>query len=203
MAADRDDARSRRRLRPSRVSNRDTPLASSRAVPLPATIAGLASAPGSGDTVASMSSAARLLVVSPSARRLTARALRPSPTARGFSCPRSIARPRRRNSHEADRSPSPHQEPRDGRRGGHVRPPRRRDPPRLRPAHRLVDPPHPRAPRAGRRPHGVGLRARDRPPRRRDGHERSRGDEHRHAAVRRVHGLGPVRRASPVRCRTR
>ena len=57
--------------------------------------------------------------------------------------------------HEADRSPSPHQEPRDGRRGGHVRPPRRRDPAGLRPADRLVDPPHPRAPRAGRRPHGV------------------------------------------------
>ena len=77
-------------------------------------------------------------------------------------------------THEAHRSPSPHQEPRDGRRGGHVRPPRRRDPARLRPAHRLVDPPHPRAPRAGRRPHGGGLRARDRPARRRDGHERSR-----------------------------
>ena len=29
------------------------------------------------------------------------------------------------------------------------------------------------------------------------------GDEHRHAAVRRVHGLDPDRRASPVRCRTR
>ena len=88
----------------------------------------------------------------------------------------------RRGNHEADRSPGPHQEPRDGRRGGHVRPPRRGDPPRLRPADRLVDPPHPRAPRAGRRAHGVGLRARDRPARCRDGHERSGGDQHRHAA---------------------
>ena len=39
-----------------------------------------------------------------------------------------------------------------------------------------------------------GLRARDRPARRRDGHERSRGDQHRHAALRRVHGLDPDRR---------
>ena len=35
----------------------------------------------------------------------------------------------------------------------------------LRPAARLVDPPHPRAPRAGRRPHGRGLRPRHRPAR--------------------------------------
>ena len=38
------------------------------------------------------------------------------------------------------------------------------------------------------------LRARDRAARCRDGHERSRGDQHRHAAVRRVHGLDPDRR---------
>ena len=47
-------------------------------------------------------------------------------------------------------------------------------PPGLRPAHRLVDPPHPRAPRAGRRPHGRGLRPRHRPPRRGHGDERAR-----------------------------
>ena len=72
----------------------------------------------------------------------------------------------------------------------------------LRPAHRLVDPPHPRAPRAGRRPHGRGLRPRHRPARRGHGDERPGGDQHRHAAVRRVHGLDPDGRASPARCRT-
>ena len=77
--------------------------------------------------------------------------------------------------------------------GGHVRPPRRGDPARLRPADRLVDPPHPRAPRAGRRPHGRGLRPRHRPPRRGHGHERPGRHQHRHAAVRRLHGLDPAR----------
>ena len=70
------------------------------------------------------------------------------------------------------------------------------------PHHRLVDPPHPRAPRAGRRPHGRGLRPRHRPPRRGHGDERPGGHQHRHAAVRRLHGLDPDRRASPARCRT-
>ena len=134
-------------------------------------------APGR-DRVDLMSSAAALiLVVLCSARPpLRARALfRPSPQARGFSCPLSfVCESSRRGNHEADRSPGPHQESRDGRCGGHVRPPRRCDPSGLRPADRLVDPPHPRAPRAGRRPHGVGLRAHDRPPGCRDGHERSR-----------------------------
>ena len=78
--------------------------------------------------------------------------------------------------------------------GGHVRPPGRRDPARLRPAHRLVDPPHPRAPRAGRRPHGRGLRARDRAAGRGHGHEWAGGDEHRHPARRRLPGLDPDRR---------
>ena len=34
--------------------------------------------------------------------------------------------------------------------------------PGVRPDHRLADPPHPRAPRAGRRAHGRGLRPRHR-----------------------------------------
>ena len=38
--------------------------------------------------------------------------------------------------------------------------------PGVRPDHRQPDPPHPRAPRAGRRPHGRGLRPRHRPARR-------------------------------------
>ncbi len=78
--------------------------------------------------------------------------------------------------------------------GGHVRPPRRCDPPRLRPADRLVDPPHPRAPRAGRRPHGRGVRPRDRSSRGGHGHQRPGGDQHRHAPVRRLHGQRPDRR---------
>ncbi len=75
---------------------------------------------------------------------------------------------------ETDRSPGPHQEPRDAGGGGHVRPPRRRHPARLRPDPRLVDPPHPGAPRAGRRPHGRGLRPGHRPARRGHGDERAR-----------------------------
>ena len=66
------------------------------------------------------------------------------------------------STHETDRSPSADPQPRDGRHRSHVRPSRRRDPAGLRPADRLVDPPHPRAPRAGRRPHGRGLRPRHR-----------------------------------------
>ena len=49
-----------------------------------------------------------------------------------------------------------------------------RHPAGVRPDPRLADPPHPRAPRAGRRPHGRGLRPRHRPPRRRHGHQRAR-----------------------------
>ena len=48
-----------------------------------------------------------------------------------------------------------------------------------------------------------GYARRDRAARRRDGHERSGGDEHRHAAVRRVHGLGPDRRHHRPGRRTR
>ncbi len=59
------------------------------------------------------------------------------------------------------------------------------------PHHRLADPPHPRAPRAGRRPHGRGLRPRHGPPGRRHGDQRAGGHQHRHAAVRRLHGLDP------------
>ena len=57
----------------------------------------------------------------------------------------------------------------EGRRGD-LRPARRSDPAGVRPDHRQPDPPHPRAPRAGRRPHGRGLRPCHRPSRRRDGH---------------------------------
>ncbi len=49
-----------------------------------------------------------------------------------------------------------------------------RHPPGVRPDHRLADPPHPRAPRAGRRPHGRGLRPRHRPPGRGHGDQRAR-----------------------------
>ena len=77
------------------------------------------------------------------------------------------------------------------RRRGHVRPARRLHPARLRPDHRLADPPHPRPPRAGRRPHGRGLRPRHRPPGRGHGHQRPGGHQPRHAAVRRLHGLDP------------
>ena len=72
-----------------------------------------------------------------------------------------------------------------------VRPARRLHPACLRPAARVVDPPHPRAPRAGRRPHGRGLRPRHRPARRGDGDVRAGGDEPRHAADGRLHGLDP------------
>ena len=71
--------------------------------------------------------------------------------------------------------------------------------PGIRPDHRLADPPHPRSPRAGRGPHGRGLRAGDRPPGRGDGDERPGRDQRRHAARRRLHGLDPLRRASPAR----
>ncbi len=63
--------------------------------------------------------------------------------------------------------------------------------PGVRPAAGVDDPPHPRAPRAGRRPHGRGLRPRHRAPRRGDGDVGSGGDEPRHAADGRVHGLDP------------
>ena len=49
------------------------------------------------------------------------------------------------------------------------------------------------APRAGRRPHGAGLRARDRQGRRRDGDVRARRDEPRHAGRRRVPRLDAAR----------
>ena len=65
------------------------------------------------------------------------------------------------------------------------------DPAGVRPDHRFADPPHPRAPRAGRRPHGRGLRPCHGPSRRGHGDERPGGHEHRHAAVRRLHGLDP------------
>src|SRR5262249_58509531 len=68
----------------------------------------------------------------------------PRQQARGFSRPLTNQRNQPKRNHEADRSPSPHQEPRDGRRGGHVRPPGRRDSPGVRPADRLADPPPPR-----------------------------------------------------------
>src|SRR5215207_3426549 len=98
-----------------------------------------------------------------------------------------------RNDDETDGSPGPHQEPRDGGHRGHVRVARRGDPARVRPTDRLVDPPHPRPPRAGRRPHGRGVRPRHGPSRRGHGHERPGGHEHRHRPVRRLHGLRPDR----------
>ena len=63
--------------------------------------------------------------------------------------------------------------------------------PGLRPAAGVDDPPHPRAPRAGRRPHGRGLRPRHRSPRRGHGDVGPGGDEPRHAADGRLHGLDP------------
>ncbi|CAA9279343.1 MAG: Acetolactate synthase large subunit, partial [uncultured Acidimicrobiales bacterium] len=92
---------------------------------------------------------------------------------------------------EAERGPSPHQEPGDGRRGGHVRPPGWGHPARVRPHHRLPHPPHPGPPRAGRRAHGRGLRPRHRPPGGGHGHERARGHQHRDPAGRRHDGLHP------------
>ena len=62
----------------------------------------------------------------------------------------------------SDWSTGPHQEPRGTGRRGRLRPPGGRHPSRLRPDPRLVDPAHPRPPRAGRRARGRGLRRRDR-----------------------------------------
>ena len=81
--------------------------------------------------------------------------------------------------------------------------PGRRDPPGLRPADRLLDPPHPRPPRAGRRPHGLGLRARHRPPGRLHGDERPGGDERRHRACATPTWTRCRWCASPARSRTR
>ena len=84
-----------------------------------------------------------------------------------------------------------------------LRPARRCHPAGVRPDHRLADPPHPRAPRAGRRPHGRGLRPRHGPARRGHGDQRAGRHQHRHAAGRRLHGLDPDGRASPARSRRR
>ena len=74
-----------------------------------------------------------------------------------------------------ERWPSPHQEPSRWRASRSIFGlPGRAHPAGLRPDHRLADPPHPRAPRAGRRPHGRGLRPRHRPSRRGHGDQRAR-----------------------------
>ena len=72
-----------------------------------------------------------------------------------------------------------------------VRLPRRVHPAGVRPADGQPDPSRAGASRAGRRPHGRGLCARHRPRRCRHGHLRPGGDEPRHAADGRLHGLDP------------
>ena len=107
-------------------------------------------------------------------------------------------RSRTGESYEDDRGPGPHKEPRDAGGRRHVRPARRRHPARLRPDHRLVHPPHPGAPRAGRRPHGRGLRHGDRAARRGHRDQRAGRHQHRDAARQRLHGLDAAgRRLGP------
>ena len=65
------------------------------------------------------------------------------------------------------------------------------------------DPPHPRAPRAGRRPHGRGLRPRHRPPRRGHGDQRPGGHQHRHARCATPTWTRSRWWPSPARCRRR
>ena len=115
-----------------------------------------------------------------SARAQPAVCVRRPPHGRSFQFPARSPTGRHERSEnmsadEADRGPGPHQEPRDAAGRGHVRPARRGHPARLRPDPRLVDPPHPGPPRAGRRPHGRGLRPGHRPARRGHGDERARG----------------------------
>ena len=90
------------------------------------------------------------------------------------------------------RSPGTDQELGDAAGGGHVRPPGRSHPARLRSDHRLVDPAHPGSPRTGCRTHGRGLRTGDRPAGRGHRHQRARGHQHRDPAGRRLHGLDPA-----------
>ena len=99
--------------------------------------------------------------------------------------------PGRSIRHEAHRSASPHQEPSRWRASRSCSACPAGASSRCTTRSRLADPPHPRAPRAGRRPHGRGLRPRHRPPRRGHGDQRPGGHQHRHAAVRRLHGLDP------------
>ena len=89
------------------------------------------------------------------------------------------------------RCAEPDQVARERRRREHLRHPRRRDPPGVRPALRLQDPAHPRAPRAGRRPRRAGVRRGDRQGRRLHGDQRPRRDQPGHPDRRRLHGLGP------------
>ena len=83
---------------------------------------------------------------------------------------------------------------RGGGRRHRVRHPRRRDPADVRRARaRHLDPARARPPRAGRGPHGPGLRARLGPRRRRVRHLRPGGDEPGHADRRRLDGLDAAR----------
>ena len=110
----------------------------------------------------------------------------------------AISRTGTGESHEDDRGPGPHKEPRDAGGRRHVRPARRRHPARLRPDHRLLHPSHPGAPRAGRRAHGRGLRHGHRKARRGHRDQRARCHQHRDAAGQRLHGLDSVgRRVGP------
>src|SRR4029453_3394946 len=104
----------------------------------------------------------------------------PSGRSLQFSAP-FPTRNRGAHRHDHRRGTSPDPSPRDGGRGGDVRPARRRHPPGLRPDHRQPDPPHPRAPRAGGRPHGRGVRPRHGPARRVHGDGGPGGDQHRRA----------------------
>ena len=104
---------------------------------------------------------------------------------------------RRRESH---RCPEPDQVPRARRRDRHLRHPGRHHPPGVRPALRQLDPAHPGAPRAGRRPRRPGVRRGHRPGRRLHGHQRPGRHQPGHPAGRRQHGLGPAgRRHRPGR----
>ena len=93
--------------------------------------------------------------------------------------------------HETHRSAGTDQVTGDGVGRGRLRAPRRVHPAGLRPAAGVADPPHPRAPRAGRRAHGRGLRPRHRASRRGAGDVGPGGDEPRDAADGRLHGLDP------------
>ena len=110
---------------------------------------------------------------------------------------RTDSRPPITTTHEETRCHEPHrsagtdQVTGDGVGRGRLRAARRVHPARLRPVAGVADPPHPRAPRAGRRAHGRGLRPRHRPPRRGAGDVRSGGDEPRDPADGRLHGLDP------------
>ena len=119
----------------------------------------------------------------------------PSPSQVAQKAQQAQQQARAKEPDRGHRRAEPRARPR-GHGGRHrVRHPGRRDPARVRPAARLGQgPPHPRAPRAGRRPRGRGLRQRDRQGRRLHGDLRPGRDQPRHADRRRLHGLGADRR---------